>query len=480
MRKNFNEDTIAAVSTPPGEGGIGIIRISGRSAIRIADNIFFSPLSKKRPSRFKTHTVNYGYITEKRRAAPAKGKKSKTSIKRGDIIDEVLLTVMRAPRTYTKEDIVEINCHGGAVALRRVLELIVNSGARPAEPGEFTKRAFLNGRIDLAQAEAVLDVIKAKTSAGLRASVGQLGGALSREISSARSGIIGLRSDIEAEIDFPEEDTETGNAKSRLKKIKAAARRVEKLAETYRRGVILKEGIRAVICGRANVGKSSLMNLLLNRDRVIVTRLPGTTRDAIEETVNIKGIPVRLVDTAGIRKRHGVLEKEGISKSRLYISAADIVLCVLDGSEGLKKDDKALLKELKDKHVIVLINKRDRKSVLSVSGIKKISGNKDIIEISCLAKIGIDKLEDKIYNEISGGGIYSSGELMLNNARHKDAIDRSAFALRRAAEAARRGLSGELLSVDIREAIDALGEITGEHCAEDVLDIIFSRFCIGK
>ncbi|GAF70281.1 unnamed protein product, partial [marine sediment metagenome] len=330
MKRNFNEDTIVAVSTPIGEGGIGIVRLSGRDAIKIVDRVFASP-EKKRPSKFKTHTIRYGYVVDKSRSGN-KGVRKK-------IIDEVLLTVMRAPKTYTKEDIVEINCHGGMAPLKKVLEIIVKNGARIAEPGEFTKRAFINGRLDLAQAEAVLDIIRARTDAGLRVSVNQLEGELSREINSARAGIIDVCADVEAAIDFPEEDIESNTRRDWIKKIKMAGRRLKTLADTYHNGTILKNGITAVICGRTNVGKSSLMNLLLKKDRVIVTHVPGTTRDAIEEMANIKGIPVRLVDTAGLRKIHGIVEKEGISKSRFYLSQADLILCILDGSEKLKRDE---------------------------------------------------------------------------------------------------------------------------------------------
>ena len=350
MKRNFKEDTIVAVSTPIGEGGIGIVRFSGRDAVRIADRIFMSP-DKKKPSKLKTHTIRYGYIFEESKSGKGRIKKK--------IIDEVLLTVMRAPKTYTKEDVVEINCHGGMAPLREVLGLIVRNGARIAEPGEFTKRAFLNGRLDLAQAEAVLDVIKARTDAALRASMNQLEGELSKEINSVRAGIIDVCADVEAAIDFSEEDIEPDAKREQIKKIKTARDRLKRLADTYHNGAILKNGITAVICGRTNVGKSSLMNLLLRKERVIVTHIPGTTRDAVEETVNIKGIPVRLVDTAGLRKKHGIIEREGISKSRSYLSQANLILCILDGSEKLKKDDIELLEDVKGKCAIIIINKCD-------------------------------------------------------------------------------------------------------------------------
>jgi tRNA modification GTPase len=459
---NRSEDTIVAVSTPPGEAGIGIVRMSGRDALRIAEKIFVSA-DKKKPSRFKTHTVHYGHVVDK-----------------GRVVDEVLLAVMRAPRTYTKEDIVEINCHGGMAPVKKTVGLAVKKGARPAEPGEFTKRAFLNGRLDLAQAEAVLDVIRARTDTGLRVSVGQLEGALSREINSAREEIIEIAADIEATIDFSEEDIDAGTRRSWIGKIKAAIQRLQALSDSYHNGAILKNGVTAVICGRTNVGKSSLMNLLLKKDRVIVTDIPGTTRDAVEDTVNINGIPARLVDTAGIRKSGGRLEKEGINKSRSYLSRADIILCMLDGSEKLKRDDIKLLEELDDKRAIIVINKCDLKVVLKKDKIRKIAKNNDIVKISCLTKMGIDRLEDKVYNKIWNGKVFSSNEPMLNNVRHKDAIDRSIASLSKALEVVRRGFSQEFLASDMRESASTLGEIVGKTYTEDILDVIFSKFCIGK
>ena len=462
MKRNFNEDTIVAVSTAIGEGGIGIVRLSGGGAIRIADRIFMSP-DKRKPSKFRTHTIRYGHVIEKKR-----------------IVDEALLTVMRAPKTYTKEDIVEINCHGGMAPLKKTLELAVKNGARVAEPGEFTKRAFLNGRLDLAQAEAVLDTIRARTDAGLRVSISQLEGELSKEINSVRGKIVDVCADIEAAIDFPEEGVEGGTKQDWIKKIKTTRKKLEKLADTYHNGAILKNGITAVICGRANVGKSSLMNLLLKRDRVIVTPLPGTTRDAIEEMVNIKGIPIRLVDTAGIRKKHGIIEREGISKSRSYLFGADLILCILDGSKKLKKDDTELLKKINGRCAVIVINKCDLKCVLRNKEIKKISESNDIIKISCLNRMGIDRLEAEVYNKVWSGKVSSSNQLMLNNVRHKNAVDRAIASLLKTEDAIRSNLSPEFLSIDIKESISALGEIVGETYADDILNVIFSKFCIGK
>ena len=504
MKKNFNDDTIVAVSTPAGEGGIGIVRLSGKDSLKIADRIFMSA-DRKKPSKFKTHTIHYGYIIEKSQEHPlillpslrsglrgtpfgrrstgahvfARSESKKAKLKKY-IVDEVLLTVMKAPKTYTREDIVEINCHGGMTALRKVFELVVKNGGRMAEPGEFTRRAFLNGRLDLTQAEAVLDVIRAKTDAGLGISINQLGGELSREINSVRDSIVDVSADVEAAIDFSEEDIKPDTAKTWLKNIKTAIGRLEKLRGTYHNGAILKDGITAVICGRANVGKSSLMNLLLKRDRVIVTPIPGTTRDAIEEMVNIKGIPIKLVDTAGIRRHRSIIEKAGIDKSRFYLSNADLILCVLDGSERLKRDDIKLLKNVGGRCTVIVINKCDLKLVLDIKESKRISKNSDVVRISCLNRIGIDRLEEKVYNEIWSGKVYSTHQLMLNNVRHKNAIDRAIDSLRKAEDGIRKGLSPEFLSVDIRESINALGEIVGQVYTDDILNIIFSKFCIGK
>lgn len=463
MTANLNDDTIVAISTPIGEGGIGIVRISGRNAIKIADKIFVSR-DKNKPSKFKSHTIHHGHVVD--------SKKRK--------IDETLLTVMKAPKTYTKEDVIEINCHGGIVVIRKTLELAVRNGARLAEPGEFTKRAFLNGRIDLAQAEAVLDIIRSKAEAGLRASLNQLEGELSKEIRTIRGNIIETCADIEASIDFPEEDIDAGTVKSWLRIIRFQKGKLEKLLDTYHDGAILKEGIVAVICGRPNVGKSSLLNLLLRKNRAIVTHIPGTTRDPIEETASIKGIPMRLVDTAGIRKEKNIVEKEGIKRSHLYLSRADLIICVLDGSERLKKEDSEILDKIKGKSAIIAINKCDLKSRMRADEVKKIAKNKDVLKISCFNKIGIDKLEGRIYNKVWSGRVSSSNEVMVNNIRHRDAMESAVKALYKAEDGIGKNLSPEFIAFDLRGVADLLGKIIGETYTDDILNLIFSKFCIGK
>lgn len=487
MKQNFTDDTIVAVSTPVGEGGIGIVRMSGRDAVKIAGRIFVAR-SKKKPSKFKSHTVHYGHVVDNL-GQPITPTRCNTTPRRCNagrqpaknrIVDEVLLTVMRAPRTYTKEDVVEINCHGGIAAVRKVLEISVKNGARPASPGEFTKRAFLNGRLDLAQAEAVLDIIRSKTDAGLRASLNQLEGDLSREIRITRKNVIKICADIESSIDFPEEDIGAGTAGGWLRDVKSCKSNLEKLLSTYHDGAILKEGITAVICGRPNVGKSSLLNLLLKKRKAIVTHIPGTTRDPVEETAIIRGIPIRLVDTAGIRKESGIVEMEGIKKSHLYLSRADLVICVLDGSEKLKKEDMEILNKVKNRSVIAVINKCDLKPKARAEEVRKIVKNGDVLKVSCIDKIGIDKLEERIYNKVWSGKVYSSNEVMVNNIRHKSAIESAVEALFRAEDGITRNISPEFAASDIRRCADSLGEITGETYTDNVLDVIFSKFCIGK
>ena len=355
------DDTIAAISTPIGEGGIGIVRLSGRDSLKFADKIFISKDGKK-PSGFKTYTVHYGHIVEK-----SKGKSQKAKV-----IDEVILTVMRAPRSYTKEDVVEINCHSGIAPLKKILDLCLINGARLAEPGEFTKRAFLNGRIDILQAEAVLDIIKAKTELSLRSALNNLEGLFSKKINEIREKLIDIYARMEASIDFSEEDLRGVRKENIFKKLKMIKNEVEKLVSDSNQGRILRQGIKTVICGSPNVGKSSLMNAILKESRSIVTPIPGTTRDTIEEIVNINGIPVMLVDTAGITDTDHLVEKEGIRRSRIYLENADLVLLVLDWSRRLNKDDLAIIKKIRDnnKEAVVAINKTDLKKKLDIKKIK--------------------------------------------------------------------------------------------------------------
>ncbi len=469
MAKIGIDDTIAAISTPPGEGGIGIVRISGKKALVIADKIFRSPRGK-RPSRVPSYTTHYGHIVAGKKTSP-------------EIVDEVILTVMRAPASYTREDVVEINCHGGIVPLKRVLELVLAAGARPAEPGEFTRRAFLNGRLDLAQAEAVLDVIRARTELSLRAALRQLEGGLSRRIRGLRDEIADLLSELEAAIDFPEEDVDAaaaGTVRDRAGKVK---KELEKLLATADSGIVLREGILAVICGKPNVGKSSLMNALLGQDRVIVAPHPGTTRDAIEEVVNVRGVALRLVDTAGIAETVDPVEKESVERSRRYLEGADLILLVLDGSAALDGKDRSLISRVKEKPMLAVINKTDLPQKLDAAKLRKLLGREGTIgirKISALTGSGLEELEQAIVDRFWQGGILSGNEEIITSARHRQALREAKTSLSRAIAALKENRPPECAASDLRETLDSLGEIVGETTTEDVLDRIFERFCIGK
>ena len=473
MKNTDPEDTIVAVSTPIGEGGIGIIRLSGADALKIADEIFVSR-DNKRPSEFKTYTTHYGHAVLKINGqGQRKGKGQK-------VIDEVILTVMRAPKSYTKEDVVEINCHGGIQAVKKVLELTIKLGARIAEPGEFTRRAFLNGRIDLAQAEAVLDVIRSKTEGSLKVAVSQLEGDLSKKIDAIREDVIDIAAEIEASIDFPDEGLETADKTRLIKRVKDVLKRQRLMIGTYGEGMVLREGVLAIICGKPNVGKSSLMNLLLKRDRVIVSPIPGTTRDAVEEVINLKGLPIRLVDTAGIIETEDLLNKEGVKRSKKYLELADIILLMLDGSAKIGKADEDIIRLVKNKKKVVIINKTDLASRIDGKMIKKLFKNDRSVRISVEKKRNIASLENAIAKTVWKGG-FSQGEgAIVSNARHKELLDKSLENMLSVNRALEEDLSPELIAVDLKEAIHNLGLIIGKSVSEDVLDRIFKRFCIGK
>ena len=379
MRKrnlpNSVDDTIVAISTPLGEGGIGIVRLSGKNALSITDKIFVSK-DKSKPTAFKTYTVHYGHII--RHSSRVRGR---------EIIDEVILTVMRAPRSYTKEDVVEINCHGGVVPLRKVLDLVLTLGARLAQPGEFTKRAFINGRIDLLQAEAVLDIIRSKTESFMKVALGQLEGGFSVTINRLKEDLLDVLGEVEARIDFSEEEVELTSKEDISIKLGNLSGEIKKLIDEAWKGMILKEGIMCVICGKPNVGKSSLMNVLLRRNRVIVTPIPGTTRDAIEEEINLRGIPVRVVDTAGISVAKNIVEEHGIRKSKSYIKLADLILFMLDGSKRWSEQDTEILRSIKGRNFMIISNKNDLPGKLDIDKVKKITEKNEIIEISLLRNV---------------------------------------------------------------------------------------------
>jgi len=462
-------DTIAAISTPPGEAGIGIVRISGKDALEIADKIFLAKEDKK-PTIFLTHTTHYGWIIKNgdRKRLPGDG-----------IIDEALLTVMRAPRSYTKEDIVEINCHGGIIALRAVLDLVLERGARLAEPGEFTRRAFLSGRIDLAQAEAVLDIIRAKTDSALRIGTEQLRGALSREIRRVRKTLLEISSILEANIDFPDEEISRVDFEKAKSQLRRTARQVELLLEGAKRGRLLREGIHVVICGKPNAGKSSLLNALLKQERSIVTAISGTTRDSIEEIIDIKGIPVRIVDTAGIIEPEDLIEKKAIQRTKRHIALADLVILLFDGSKKLNDDDRLLIRRLKKKKVIAVINKIDL-----AQRIEKEKILKTYPATVCLCarrSKNLNLLEEAISLFACGGrdGNISSS-VIVANARHIQALRETQKNIAEAIDSLDNKLSAEFIAQDLKEAIGHLDHLRGGDFSDDLLDKIFSEFCIGK
>ncbi len=473
MQKINLEDTIVAISTAAGEGGIGIVRLSGKEALKIADAMFAAK-NKMKPSQFKSYTVHYGWIVDKSEEKKSKGKMDSA------IVDEALVTVMRAPKSYTAEDVVEISCHGGTIALKTILQLALDLGARPAEPGEFTQRAFLNGRMDLAQAEAVLDIIKSKTDAFLKVSLHQLKGDLTVELTAIREILMNIYTEVEAIVNFPEDDIDAAGRSGILRKIKTAHQRVDKLLRSSEQGKILKEGIKIVICGKPNVGKSSLLNCLLKHPRAIVTDIAGTTRDTIEETAQIKGIPFQLVDTAGILEPRDLVEKEAIKRSRLSIDSADLVLFLLDASRVLTKEDEELAYSLKEKNVLVVVNKCDLPAKLNQGKIKTLVSSKKFLKISVLKKTAIEDLENAIVASVWQGAPVDGHEMLVSNARHINSLKECALSIEKARRDMEAQLSFEFISEEIKLAVSHLDKITGRDIDSDLLDKIFSQFCIGK
>ncbi len=454
------EETIAAISTPSGEGGIGIVRLSGQEAISIASRIF-RPRGGVSLREARSHTLHYGHIIDP-----------------GDntLVDEVLVSVMRAPSSYTREDVVEINCHGGMLPLRRVLEITVKEGARLAGPGEFTFRAFMNGRIDLAQAEATIDLIRARTEKAGRLAVEQLSGALSEKISSAKKTLVETCAHIEAYIDFPEEELDLKTREELNSTTEALAERLRELSSTYEEARFFREGLSVAIVGRPNVGKSSLLNALIERERAIVTELPGTTRDVIEEYLNINGLPLRVMDTAGIRETHNLAESEGVRRSLEAIDGADLILAVFDTSIPIKEEDLVVIEKVRDRESIAVLNKSDLPQAVDEG---PFPDGLPIVRVSAKTGLGMDSLKRAIEARVFKGGPPTEG-LVITNLRHKLALDASAEALARASRAIREGMPYEITALELREALDRLGEVAGETTREDVLNMIFSRFCIGK
>jgi tRNA modification GTPase len=453
------QDTICAVSTPPGEGGIGIIRVSGKDAVAIASGIF-RPGKNNILTSAASHVLQYGHVVD-----PSNG----------EAIDEALVSVMRAPSSYTREDVVEINCHGGMAPLWRTMRLLINAGARQAEPGEFTKRAFLNGRIDLAQAEAVMDVIRAKTDLALRAANEQLLGGLSAEISGLRSSLVSILASVEAGIDFPEEDIETKSGKPLGDEIALLLYQVEALISNASYGRILRDGFATAIIGRPNVGKSSLLNALLRQDRAIVTDIPGTTRDVLEEYVNIAGVPLRILDTAGIRHSHDAAEQEGVRRALAAVGSADIVLAVFDGSQPLTPEDLQALDAVKEKNAIAVINKADLPRFL-----EEIDRIPLRVSVSCRTGAGLDELRSAIAGIVQKGTAGPREHAWAVNQRHRTALERARESLKKARESSSAALSPEFVAVDLRDALDSIGLIIGATHTDDILERIFNDFCIGK
>lgn len=457
-------DTIAAIATPPGVGGIGLIRISGPQSETIARLLFkpFQPL----PAMISHHLYHGQIVTPES----------------GAVLDDVLVAFMRGPRTYTGEDTLEISCHGGPLILRTVLSEVFRAGARPAGGGEFTKRAFLNGRLDLSQAEAVLEMITAKTPEGLSAAIDRLKGGLSNRVETLREAVIDLLAGIEAAIDFADTDGVVETPGADLSALQSLSEELQRLAGTYQRGRMTREGIGIVITGRPNVGKSSLLNRLLGEKRAIVTPVPGTTRDFIEETVNIGGIPVRLTDTAGIRSAENAIEQEGIDRVWERLDSADAVLVLMDGSTPILPEDRAFIEKIPLKPMLPVINKTDLPRRLDEEALRRFlpQGARPVVRISAKYGVGIESLTAAIREMVLVTPAEETTGIMIADIRHKEALERAARCLTQAQEGLRENLSPELTAFEVREALDALGEITGRTTSEEVLDRIFAKFCVGK
>ena len=457
-------DTIAAISTAPGEGAIGIVRISGDLAISIASSIY--QCGTKQLEEQKTHTIHYGHIVDP---------------KSGEVYDEVMVSVLRAPKTFTREDIVEINCHGGIVAINRVLQLVLRMGARLAEPGEFTKRAFLNGRIDLSQAEAVMDLIRAKTDKSMQLAMRQLDGELSHLIQNLRQEILNTLAQVEVNIDYPEyDDVEEMTLQLLREKTQQVLQGIHALLNTASQGKILRDGLKTAIVGRPNVGKSSLLNVLLREEKAIVTDIAGTTRDTIEEYVNVRGVPLQLIDTAGIRETDDVVEKIGVERSRKALKEADFVLLLLNQSETLQEEDIRLLETTKGMKRIILFNKTDLPSKLLTEDIAPYAQEEEIVTTSMLNKEGIDQLEEKIAGYFFQGQMNERDATYLSNTRHIALLEKAEQALVEVQNGIEMEIPVDLIQIDFTRAWDLLGEITGDSVQDELLTQLFSQFCLGK
>ncbi len=456
------ETTIAAISTAMSASGIGIVRISGEDAMNVIAKIYRSKNGRKNIKEVKTHTIHYGYIYD------------------GDeTVDEVLVMVMRGPKTYTGEDTVEIDCHGGVYAMKRVLETVLKNGAQVAEPGEFTKRAFLNGRLDLSQAEAVMDVIQAKSEVALKSSVEQLKGSVLRAVKEIRGKLLHHIAYIETALDDPEHFDLDGYPQELLEVAEAQKKKVQKLLKSADDGKMIQEGIRTVILGKPNAGKSSLLNFLVGEDRAIVTEIAGTTRDTLEEYISLHGISLRIIDTAGIRETEDVVEKIGVEKARQMAEKADLILYVVDSSQPLDENDQEIMELLRGRKSIVIYNKTDLASAVDMGSLREKTGSQ-VIPVSVVEETGIEDLEKSIREMFFQGEISFDDEVYITNARHKTALEEAEKSLEMVTESIEAGMPEDFFSIDLMGAYEALGKILGESLGEDLVNEIFSKFCVGK
>lgn len=456
-------DTIASISTPMGEGAIAIVRLSGSDAVLIADKLY---KGKHQLSEVASHTINYGHIID-----PATK----------EVVEEVMVAVMRAPRTYTREDIVEINCHGGIMTVNRVLELALTNGAKLAEPGEFTKRAFLNGRIDLSQAEATMDFIRSKTDRASRVAMQQIEGRLSVLIKGLRQSILEILAQVEVNIDYPEyDDVEEATGTFLMEEARKIEESITNLLQTANQGKILREGLSTVIVGKPNVGKSSMLNNLIQDNKAIVTEIAGTTRDVLEEYVNVRGVPLRLVDTAGIRETEDIVEKIGVERSREALKKADLILYVLNNNEILTEEDYKLAEIIKNEDVIVIINKTDLEAKLDLEEVKTMIGDAPIVKTSMLSQQGIEELEEQIRTLFFAGEVSNQDMTYVSNARHISLLKSAKTSISDAISAAEAGVPVDMIQIDLIKTWELLGEVIGESVDDGLIDQLFSQFCLGK
>ncbi|WP_303750655.1 tRNA uridine-5-carboxymethylaminomethyl(34) synthesis GTPase MnmE [Staphylococcus aureus] len=456
-------DTITSISTPMGEGAIGIVRLSGPQAVEIADKLY---KGKHLLNDVPSHTINYGHIIDP---------ESK------EVVEEVMVSVLRAPKTFTREDIIEINCHGGILTINRVLELTMTYGARMAEPGEFTKRAFLNGRIDLSQAEAVMDFIRSKTDRASKVAMNQIEGRLSDLIKKQRQSILEILAQVEVNIDYPEyDDVEDATTEFLLEQSKEIKQEINRLLDTGAQGKIMREGLSTVIVGKPNVGKSSMLNNLIQDNKAIVTEVAGTTRDVLEEYVNVRGVPLRLVDTAGIRETEDIVEKIGVERSRKALSQADLILFVLNNNEALTQEDYTLYEVVKNADVIVIVNKMDLEQNIDINEVKDMIGDTPLIQTSMLKQEGIDELEIQIRDLFFGGEVQNQDMTYVSNSRHISLLKQARQTIQDAIDAAESGVPMDMVQIDLTRTWEILGEIIGETASDELIDQLFSQFCLGK